>query len=124
MRFKVARFGPSQPDASVLKLRVCAYPNLTRQRGIAFLLFDSISKNPSLTLRVMIIPGGFVPLIPGSLEPFRPISKISQTIPAGINGTYFKTVPGSRESSTNYFSRYRFAIVIPLSIAPTIPRKP
>ena len=39
-----------------------------RQRGIAFLLFDSISKNPSLTLRVMIIPCVVVPLIFPGLE--------------------------------------------------------
>jgi hypothetical protein len=37
-----------------LKLRVWDYPNPTRQRGIVFLRFGSVSKNPSLTLRVMI----------------------------------------------------------------------
>ena len=35
-----------------LKLRVCDYPNPLRQRGIVFLRFGSVSKNPSLTLRV------------------------------------------------------------------------
>ncbi len=37
-----------------LKLRVWDYPNPKRQRGIVFLRFGSVSKNPSLTLRVMI----------------------------------------------------------------------
>ena len=57
----------SQPEASVLKLRVCDYPNPTRQRGIEFLRFESISKNPSLTRRVMIIPCVSNPLIPSRL---------------------------------------------------------
>ena len=43
-------------DRCVLKLRVCDYPNPKRQRGIAILLSASVSKNPSLTLRVVISP--------------------------------------------------------------------
>jgi hypothetical protein len=52
--FEVASLRSSQPDARVLKLRVWDYPNPTRQRGFVFLRFGSVSKNPSLTLRVMI----------------------------------------------------------------------
>ena len=44
------------------------FHNPTRQRGIAFLRFESISKNPSLTRRVGIIPCVFAPLISGSLQ--------------------------------------------------------
>ena len=37
--FEVARLCLSQPDASVLKLRVCRHPNPLRQRGIVLLRF-------------------------------------------------------------------------------------
>jgi iron(III) transport system ATP-binding protein len=56
------------PDAHVLPLRVCAYPNPLRQRGIVFLRFGSVSANPSLTRRVVMIPFVFAPLISPSLE--------------------------------------------------------
>jgi hypothetical protein len=58
----------ANPLRQFLKLRVCDYPNPTRQRGIEFLRFDSISKNPSLTRRVMIIPCVFDSLIYPCLE--------------------------------------------------------
>ena len=50
-----------------MNLRVCDYHNPTRQRGIAISRFESISKNPSLTRRVGIIPF-FAPLIFPKLE--------------------------------------------------------
>ena len=46
---------------------VCVHHNPKRQRGIEFLGFESISKDPSLTRRVVIIPFFFAPLIFGSL---------------------------------------------------------
>jgi len=51
-----------------LKLRVGDYPNPLRQRGIAFLRFSSVCKNPSLTRRVMMITRVFGPLISPSPE--------------------------------------------------------
>ena len=59
---------PSQTAVREEELRVCVHPNPTRQRGIEFLRFESISKNPSLTRRVVIIPFVFAPLIFASLE--------------------------------------------------------
>ena len=46
--------GAGCASRSLLKLRICNYPNPTRQRGIVFLRFGSVSENPSLTLRVGI----------------------------------------------------------------------
>jgi len=42
-----------------LKLRVSHYHNPKRQRGIALWRFGGVRKNPSLTLRVLIITALF-----------------------------------------------------------------
>ncbi len=44
------------PRLRVLKLRICDYPNPTRQRGIVFRGLRRVAGNPSLTLRVLINP--------------------------------------------------------------------
>jgi len=46
-----------------LKLRVCAYRNPLRERGIELLRFVSVPQDPSLTLRVVINPTVFARLI-------------------------------------------------------------
>ena len=51
------------PGVRVLKLRICDYPNPTRQRGIVFLRFGSVFKHPSLTLRVMINTSVFATML-------------------------------------------------------------
>jgi hypothetical protein len=51
-----------------LKLRVSAYPNPLRQRGIVISRFTIVSVNPSLTRRVGMIPCVFGPLMHGHRE--------------------------------------------------------